>query len=156
MIPNASTFQTQVIGSDSCACLTRGSKPRTLEGHLAICGDWHQCLVVQELMASCARTYEFEEFAVRKAVLAALANAFKHGNCEAPEKCIRVDYAMDETEFRVAVTDEGSGFDHGAVTVRNNHKSTGRGLGLMRHYMTAVRFNELGNRVELSKHKGNA
>src|SRR5262245_4822480 len=136
MIPNASTRETPVAGSNSCEYFAQPPKPRTLEGCLVISGDWHQCLVVQELMASCARTYEFEEFAVRKAVMAALANAFKHGNGGAPDKSIRVGYEIDEVEFRVAITDEGSGFDHGAVSVRNTYKTDGRGLGLMRHYMT--------------------
>jgi serine/threonine-protein kinase RsbW len=157
MTPDTSTLQTPVIAEDSCACIPGCSKPKTLEGHLVICGDWSQCLIVQELMACCARTYEFGDFAVRKAVKEALANAFKHGNGGAPEKCIRVDYAMDETEFRVAITDEGSGFDHtalGAVSAGPGHTPAGRGLVLMRNYMSAVRFNGLGNRVELSKRKG--
>jgi serine/threonine-protein kinase RsbW/non-specific serine/threonine protein kinase len=122
-----------------------------------ISGNWHQCLVVQELMACCARTYEFEDFAVRKAVKEALTNAFKHGNGGAPEKCIRIDYEIDETEFRVAITDEGSGFDHEALetlSARPSQAPAGRGLGLMQHYMTDVRFNGCGNRVELSKRKG--
>jgi signal transduction histidine kinase len=145
-----------VIADDCSACIAGRSKPTLLEGHVVICGDWNQCLVVQELMACCARTYEFEDFAVRKAVKEALANAFKHGNGGAPEKCIRVDYEIDETQFRVAITDEGPGFDHQAIEAigtRTIHTSAGRGLGLMRNYMTAVRFNELGNRVELSKRK---
>jgi anti-sigma regulatory factor (Ser/Thr protein kinase) len=110
-------------------------------------------------MACCARTYEFEDFAVRRAVKEALANAFKHGNGGVPEKCIRVDYEIGETQFRVAITDEGSGFDHQALEVvgtRANYTPAGRGLGLMRNYMTAIRFNGLGNRVELSKRKGTA
>jgi hypothetical protein len=152
MVPNTSTPE-RAVGADSCACLTGLAKPRALEGHLVIGGNWHQCLVVQELMASCARTYEFEEFAVRKAVMAALANAFKHGNGGAPDRCIRVSYKIDDFEFRVAITDEGPGFDHEAVDPRNTPNPAGRGLALMRDYMTVVRFNGCGNQVELSKQK---
>jgi hypothetical protein len=151
----AATAMPEVSGL--CACTAGNAKPQTLEGQLVICGDWHQCLVVQELMACCSRTYEFEEFAVRKAVKEALANALRHGNGGAPEKCIRVEYRINETEFQVAITDEGEGFEHeslGTSSTRSGQTPPGHGLGLMRHYMTDVRFNQLGNRVELAKRKG--
>jgi hypothetical protein len=156
MTTTASTLQTSPFAEESFPHTPVSDKPTVLDGHLVICGDWHQCLVVQELMACCARTYEFEDFGIRKAVMAALTNALKHGNGGSPEKCIRVDYMIDEKEFRVAITDEGSGFDHeslGAVSTRLNCAPAGHGVGLMRHYMTAVRFGAPGNRVELSKRK---
>lgn len=126
--------------------------PCRLEGHITICDDWHQCLIVQELMACCARKFDFEEFAVRKAIKEALSNALKHGNGGAPDKCIRIDYKMDESEFQVTITDEGTGFDHFSLTNTTEH-GNGHGLGLMRHYMTHVRFNDQGNRVVLAKLK---
>jgi hypothetical protein len=145
-----------VDAGDSPTYTPEGDRPSRLEGHLVICGDWHQCLVVQELMACCARTYGFEDFGIRKALKEALANAFKHGNGGLRQKRIRVDYEMDDTEFRVAITDEGSGFKHQALAPVNACPSSlpaGRGVGLMRSYMTAVRFNGPGNCVELSKRK---
>ena len=154
MNTNMATTATTGNSSRGCSCSFGQAKPRALQGELVISGDWHQCLVVQELMACCSRTYGFEEFAVRKAVKEALANAFRHGNGRAPDKCIRVEYKMDETEFQVSITDEGIGFDHKAAQLgRPDQTSTGHGLGLMRHYMTDVHFNSLGNRVFLTKRK---
>ena len=147
----ASEFQ---VETDACSCAGAAAKPNRLQGHVVICSDWQQCLVVQELMACCARTYGFEDFAIRKATKEALANAFKHGNRSAPEKCIRIDYEVDESEFRATISDEGYGFNHEARDCAATPLPTesGRGLGLMRHYMT-VRFNDVGNRVELSKRR---
>jgi serine/threonine-protein kinase RsbW len=55
------------------------------------------------------------------------------------------------------VTDEGDGFDPGAVPDprygENLYKPEGRGLFLMRSYMDVVKFNERGNSVCMVKHK---
>jgi hypothetical protein len=152
MAPNPSTVQSNAVSDTITPCV----KPRRLDGHVVISGDWHLCLVVQELIASCARTYDFDDFGVRKAVKEALANALKHGNGGSPQKCICVDYEVDETDFRVSITDEGPGFkpEIAALACPQPHdQPAGRGLSLIQHYMTEVHFNEAGNRVELSKHK---
>jgi hypothetical protein len=154
MTSDQSSFPSTTCTGNRCPSTNTHGKPLRLDGHLVICGDWHQCLVVQELMACYARTFGFEDFGIRKAVIAALSNAFKHGNGGAPEKCIRVDYQVDETEFRVSINDDGVGFDHESIVtggMRTGSTQPGQGLGLMRSYMTAVRFNRLGNRVELTK-----
>ena len=108
MNTNMATTATTGNSSRGCSCSFGQAKPRALQGELVISGDWHQCLVVQELMACCSRTYGFEEFAVRKAVKEALANAFRHGNGMSPDKCIRVEYKMDDTKFHVSISDDSA------------------------------------------------
>jgi len=55
------------------------------------------------------------------------------------------------------VEDEGPGFDPGGVAdptaAENRERTDGRGLLLMRHYMTWVRFSARGNRVTLYKQR---
>ena len=55
------------------------------------------------------------------------------------------------------LTDEGQGFDPYEVPNPaddvNRHRTSGRGLFLMRVYMTWIRFNKRGNRVTLCKRR---
>jgi len=57
--------------------------------------------------------------------------------------------------FEVAVTDEGPGFDPTDVpdctAPENLERPSGRGLMLMRHYMTQVDYNDRGNGVIMHK-----
>jgi serine/threonine-protein kinase RsbW len=57
--------------------------------------------------------------------------------------------------FEVHITDEGPGFDPNdvpdATAVEQLDCLGGRGLMLMRHYMTEVTYNERGNAVTLCK-----
>ena len=58
---------------------------------------------------------------------------------------------------RAEVEDEGPGFDPGRVPdptlPENPDRPGGRGLPLMRHFMTWVRFSRPGNRVTLCKYR---
>ena len=55
----------------------------------------------------------------------------------------------------VLITDEGKGFDPTDVpdptAIENLERPCGRGLMLMRHYMTAVTFHGHGNAVQMCK-----
>jgi serine/threonine-protein kinase RsbW len=57
--------------------------------------------------------------------------------------------------LEVRITDEGIGFDPSDVpdptAVENLERPCGRGLMLMRHYMTEVSYNERGNSVYMIK-----
>ncbi len=139
------------------------SKPQskaTLAGQLVIAADWEQCRMVLDLVARGAESRGFDERstnAIRIALEEALANAVNHGSRNA-EDFIRVEYKFRGDGFRVRVTDQGPGFDSESVpdpTYRDNiQRPSGRGLLLMRHYMTVVRHNERGNRVEMFKLRG--
>jgi serine/threonine-protein kinase RsbW len=82
--------------------------------------------------------------AVRESVI----NAIKHGNREHPAKHVVIEFAFtpveEPTEMVVSVTDEGEGFEPGAVAdplaPENILKSSGRGIFFMRSFMDDVQL----------------
>ena len=60
-------------------------------------------------------------------------------------------------KIEITMTDQGDGFDPGAVPdprcAENLYRPEGRGLLLMRSYMDSVEFNECGNCVHMIRHK---
>jgi serine/threonine-protein kinase RsbW len=96
-----------------------------------------------------------EVFSIKLALEEALINAIKHGNQMDRNKKVRVLYRVSPGFFEVRVTDEGCGFDPSDVpdptAVENLERPCGRGLMLMRHYMTEVVYSQSGNCVAMSK-----
>jgi serine/threonine-protein kinase RsbW len=96
-------------------------------------------------------------FAVRLAVEEALVNAVKHGNGGDPTKCVSICYHVSAKGILVEVEDQGRGFDPDRVPdpldPENLERPCGRGLLLMRAYMTWVRFSRRGSRVTLYKRR---
>jgi serine/threonine-protein kinase RsbW len=96
-------------------------------------------------------------FAVRLALYEAVVNAFRHGNQGDPCKVVRVTYLVTPAEVIVEVEDEGPGFDREQVPDpllgANVERISGRGLFLMRVYMSGVCFNRLGNRVTMCRQR---
>src|SRR6187399_434211 len=116
-------------------------------------GDARQ---VQDAIEEQLKANQFSDkeiFGIRLALEEALVNAIKHGNQLDRAKKIRVAYRMLADRFEVQVTDEGRGFDPAEVPdpteAENLERPCGRGLLLMRHYMTEVRYNSRGNTVTL-------
>lgn len=99
---------------------------------------------------------ESEIFGIRLALEEAVVNAMKHGNDLDEGKFVQLDCRMSETRFWIQIEDEGIGFDPKDVPDCTAHenldKASGRGLLLMKHYMTFVEYNERGNRVIMDKH----
>lgn len=97
-------------------------------------------------------------FAIRLALEEALANAIRHGNKSDPAKQVIVAYQVDAQRVWLQITDEGYGFDPNRVedpTLEENlSRPHGRGVMLMRAYMTEVHFNERGNCVTMVKTRG--
>lgn len=96
-------------------------------------------------------------FAIRLALDEALSNAVRHGNCGDPEKQVAVEYAVTSEAFKASVTDEGCGFkpDHLPDPTRheNIERPCGRGVMLMKAYMSQVTYNDQGNCVTLVKNR---
>lgn len=96
---------------------------------------------------------EASTFAVRLALEEAVANAFRHGNAEDPSKTVTVRYEVSSHEIRLSVEDEGPGFDPGSVPDptedANLEIPSGRGIMLMRAYMTSVEIVAPGNRIDM-------
>jgi serine/threonine-protein kinase RsbW len=101
---------------------------------------------------------EKEVFGTCLATEEAIVNALKHGNHNDPTKRVRVRYRVDAGRAFVQVADEGNGFDRERVpdpfAAENLQRPSGRGLLLMRSFMTWVRFNRRGNIVTLCKYRG--
>ncbi|MEO1007852.1 MAG: ATP-binding protein [Planctomycetota bacterium] len=94
------------------------------------------------------------QFAVRLALEEAMTNAFRHGLRDLPEDTpITVDYGIDRDLVRIAVEDPGPGFNPDIVpdpTLDENlTRPGGRGLLLIRAYMTRTSFANRGRRLEM-------
>jgi serine/threonine-protein kinase RsbW len=98
---------------------------------------------------------EKEIFSVRLALEEALVNAIKHGNQLDRAKKVHISYRFLADRLEIQITDEGCGFDPGDVpdptAVENLERPCGRGLMLMRHYMSEVNYNDRGNSVVMAK-----
>lgn len=97
-------------------------------------------------------------FAIRLSLHEAIANAFGHGHKNLPATVpVRVTYAVTDRKVTLAVQDQGPGFDPHRVpdpTLDENLEvPSGRGLMLMRAYMTRVEYNGDGTRLELEYQK---
>jgi serine/threonine-protein kinase RsbW len=101
---------------------------------------------------------EKELFGIRLALEEALVNAIKHGNRSDPSKRVQVRYQADAVQFLIEIRDEGRGFDPDGLpdplSPENIERPGGRGVFLMRHYMSWVQYNETGNAVTLCKVRG--
>ena len=97
-------------------------------------------------------------FGVRLALEEALVNAVVHGNRLDPAKRVRVECHVSPDIVRLEVTDEGEGFDPESVpdcTLEERLESpSGRGVMLMRSFMTRIEYNAKGNSVLLEKRRG--
>jgi serine/threonine-protein kinase RsbW len=109
---------------------------------------------VEQLLHARA-TSDQEVFSVRLALEEALVNAIKHGNEMDRSKKVHVSYRLAGDRLEVRITDEGKGFDPADVpdptAIENLERPCGRGLMLMRHYMTEVEYNAAGNSVSMTK-----
>ncbi len=98
---------------------------------------------------------EREIFSIRLALEEALVNAIKHGNQLDRNKNVHISYRVCAERFDIRIIDEGPGFDPTDVpdpfADENLERPCGRGLLLMKHYMTEVVFDPPGNRLFMCK-----
>jgi serine/threonine-protein kinase RsbW len=94
-------------------------------------------------------------FAVHLAAEEAIVNAIVHGNRLDPAKKVRVSCHVAAERVRIEIIDEGEGFDPAIVpdcTLEDRlDVPSGRGVMLIRSFMTRVEYNEKGNAVVLEK-----
>jgi serine/threonine-protein kinase RsbW len=94
-------------------------------------------------------------FAVRLALEEALVNAIKHGNQLDPDKTVRVHAHVGPDRVYVEIEDQGPGYNPEDVpdpTLDENiERASGRGLMLIKSFMTKVDFNTKGNCIRLEK-----
>ena len=99
-------------------------------------------------------------FAIHLAAEEAIVNAIVHGNKLDPAKVVQVACVVSPTLARIEVTDEGSGFDPTAVPdcrlEDRLEAPNGRGVMLMRTFMTRIEYSARGNRVLMEKQRSPA
>lgn len=108
----------------------------------------------EERLLDAVRHAGFSEasiFAIRLAFEEAMVNAFKHGG--GGDNGVGLEVTVTPALVRLVIDDRGPGFDPDAVpdplADENLELPSGRGLMLMRQYMTRVAHNPRGNRVTL-------
>lgn len=144
------------IATGEMGAMSEPAEPYPAE--VVISSDPLEARAVQEEIERELRRHHYtdrEVFSIRLAVEEAIVNAIKHGNGMDRSKPVRVGYRVTDARFDIEVIDEGSGFCPedlpDPTAVENLERPCGRGVLLMRHYMTTVSFNERGNRVFMSK-----
>src|SRR2546422_5031638 len=121
------------------------SQHLTLE--LSIASDMAEARRVQTDVERVLQQVQFNEhdiFSIKLALEEALVNAIKHGNQMDRAKKVHISYRLHADRFEVRIVDEGPGFDPSDVpdptAFENLERPCGRGLMLMRHYMTEGEF----------------
>lgn len=119
-------------------------------------GHREEIETLQQTLLGAAERHEYDQtscFAIRLALEEALSNAIRHGNKADPAKTVIVEWSVDASGVSIRIEDEGPGFDPDTVPdpteSENIEIPAGRGIVLMRSFMTAVRFHPPGNLVEM-------
>ena len=94
-------------------------------------------------------------FGIHLSMEEALVNAIKHGNKYNPDKIVHVRVGISPRLFRAEIADQGDGFDPNALPDPTSpdflDKPNGRGVLLMRNFMTRIMYNDCGNAVFMEK-----
>jgi serine/threonine-protein kinase RsbW len=97
-------------------------------------------------------------FGIRLALEEAVVNAIKHGNCLDLNKKVQVECRSMPDKIWIKISDQGQGFDPQDVPdcTDDEHidSPNGRGIMLMRNFMSRVEYNKKGNVVEMEKLRG--
>ena len=97
-------------------------------------------------------------FGIHLAVDEALVNAMHHGNALDANKRVHFRCRLFPKKIRVEIIDEGPGFDPDSLpdptTPQRLGFPSGRGVMLMRAFMSRVEFHDRGNHVVLEKDRG--
>lgn len=125
---------------------------------VTIPSDLGEARLLQEQIEAALHATSYTEhdiFAIKLAVEEALVNAIKHGNQLDPDKTVVVNYQVTCDRFEITITDEGPGFNPEDVpdptAIENIERPCGRGLLLIRGFMTDVQYVGRGNVVTMSK-----
>jgi serine/threonine-protein kinase RsbW len=98
---------------------------------------------------------EAEIFGVHLAAEEAITNAIVHGNKLDPAKRVHVACEVSPARVWIEIRDQGDGFDPAAVpdcTADDRLEvPSGRGVMLMKSFMTRIEYNAKGNGVVLEK-----
>lgn len=113
--------------------------------------------VIEELMQQLEAHHwdQPEIFGIRLAMDEAMTNAIRHGNCRDENKRVRISCSLSKDRLKIEISDEGCGFDPQEVPdcthPDNLERPCGRGIMLMRCFMSRVEYNARGNTVVMEK-----
>ena len=130
---------------------------------LTIPSDTAAGMAAQERILGKLETLGYEGrdlFGWRLSLEEALMNAIKHGNRMSEEKVVRVKCELSSDVATVVVTDEGEGFDPDEVAdptaEENLDRPGGRGILLMRNFMSRVAYADRGRQLTLVQERSAA
>ncbi len=113
---------------------------------------------VQEAVLRPVRQADYDRdaiFAIRLALDEAVSNAIRHGNHNDPSKHVTIEYSVTDKQVKICVRDEGEGFLPDSLpdptTRKNLTRPHGRGVMLIRSYMTKVTFSDCGRCLTMIK-----
>jgi serine/threonine-protein kinase RsbW len=136
--------------------MSSAPEPRSLHRELVSTLTAYNDLA-QEILDALAKYNWTKEhlFGVQMALEEALSNAVRHGNKHDPTKLVHVDCELAPQRFYIKIRDEGEGYDPCKVpdccAEENLEAPGGRGLALMRAYMTRVELSDKGRCVVMEK-----
>ncbi len=97
-------------------------------------------------------------FSIELSLEESLTNAVRHGNRFDESKQVFVSCKVSPERFWVRIQDEGQGFKPNAVpdctSAERLECPGGRGVALIKAYMTHVEYNDCGNCVTMEKIRG--
>lgn len=119
--------------------------------------------LVHEQVSAALSTHGYDEaavFAIRLAIEEAVVNAFRHGNRNDPTKVVFFRAHVDGVEAVFEVEDQGPGFDPKAIPDPtdqfNIEMPSGRGVMLIKAYMTDAEYIPPGNKLRMVYRKPQA
>lgn len=115
--------------------------------HLTIGSRFENIELVQVVLRDSLLRLGMDEDAlhwVDVSVREAVANAIKHGNRQAADKRVQVDFAEQAGEVVIQIRDEGEGFQPdnlaNPLAPENLTKASGRGIFFMKSFMDGIEY----------------
>ena len=112
---------------------------------------------VHEMVGAALARFGFDEgaaFAIRLALEEAIVNGFRHGNRNDPNKVVFFRARIDDKAASFEIEDQGPGFDPKAIPDPtdqfNIEMPSGRGVMLIKAYMTEVDYVKPGNKLRMA------
>lgn len=139
--------------------MSSSNPTKTVSHSLPSCLDSYQILIEQILDDLTELGWEKSDlFGVHMALEESISNAVRHGNKEDPAKQVHIECQLSPSRFWARICDEGEGYDPETVpdccSPENLEVPRGRGLALIRAYMSSVEYADNGNCLMMEKKRG--
>ncbi len=136
--------------------MSSSNATRTVRGVLTSSLYEYQDFVLQVLDALVELGWqEADVFGVHMALEESISNAIRHGNKEDLTKKVHVECQLSPHRFWAQIRDEGAGYEPASIpdcrSLECLEEPGGRGLALIRAYMTSVDHGDCGNCLTMEK-----